>query len=69
MSKNGLNISYNDIMRLDTITIDLVPEKKGLFIKHSEYLISSRKLNTTVKRRYNDFVTFHELLIVRFPYR
>lgn len=56
-------------MDTDSILIRLVPEKKGLILKHSEYEIMSRKYKTTVLRRYNDFVTLHSLLVTRFPYR
>lgn len=56
-------------METDNVVIRLVPEKKGLILKHSEYEISTRKYKTTVVRRYNDFVTLHSLLVSRFPYR
>ncbi|CAH0563473.1 unnamed protein product [Brassicogethes aeneus] len=60
---------YADIVQLDTINIELMPEKKGLFLKYSEYIVSSRRFNRQVTRRYNDFVALHELLLNRFPYR
>uniref|UniRef100_A0A1B0CKB2 Putative sorting nexin-8 n=1 Tax=Lutzomyia longipalpis TaxID=7200 RepID=A0A1B0CKB2_LUTLO len=53
----------------DVILVTLVPEKKGLFLKHSEYEISSRNYKCSVARRYNDFVNLHNLLVTRFPYR
>lgn len=28
-----------------------------------------QRYKTTVLRRYNDFVAFHELLMIRYPYR
>lgn len=64
-----LGMSYSDITQLDTISIELVPEKKGIFLKHSEYIVSSRRFNSKVTRRYNDFVALYELLLNRFPYR
>lgn len=64
-----LGLTYNDIVQLDGITVDLVPEKKGIFLKHSEYLVSSERFMSTVTRRYNDFLALHELLCARFPYR
>lgn len=64
-----LSASYNDIKQLDTINIDLVPEKKGIIIKYSEYLVSSRRFGSKVTRRYNDFLALYELLLARFPYR
>lgn len=32
-------------MDLDIITVQLVPEKKGLFLKHSEYEVSNLYLD------------------------
>ncbi|KAJ8678592.1 hypothetical protein QAD02_014379 [Eretmocerus hayati] len=64
-----LNLTYTDICNLDTIEINLVPEKKGIFLKHVEYQVTSRRFNSMVYRRYNDFVSLHELLLARFPYR
>lgn len=64
-----LGLTYSDMVQFDTITVDLVPEKKGIFLKHSEYQVSSKRFMSTVTRRYNDFVALHELLLARFPYR
>jgi sorting nexin-8 len=64
-----LGLTYTEITQLDTISVELVPEKKGLFLKHSEYLVSSRRFNSKVTRRYNDFLALQELLLNRFPYR
>lgn len=64
-----LGLTYLEITHLDTITIELVPEKKGIFLKHSEYIVLSKRFNSKVSRRYNDFVALHELLLARFPYR
>ncbi|XP_022905142.1 sorting nexin-8-like [Onthophagus taurus] len=64
-----LNLTYLDITQLETINIELVPEKKGIFLKHSEYIVSSQKRGVKVTRRYNDFVALYELLLSRFPYR
>lgn len=64
---NGFN--YTNVVELDTINIELVPEKKGLFLKYSEYIVTSKKFNRKVTRRYNDFVALQELLLNRFPYR
>ncbi|KAL1494219.1 hypothetical protein ABEB36_009848 [Hypothenemus hampei] len=61
--------SYQKLSELDSVTVHLVPEKKGLFLKHSEYLVTSKKCNSKVTRRYNDFVALQELLLNRFPYR
>nr|CAI5853596.1 unnamed protein product [Callosobruchus analis] len=62
-------INYNAIVQLDIINVHLVPEKKGLILKYSEYIITSKRFNSKVTRRYNDFVALKELLLNRFPYR
>ena len=36
-----LNYSYKDLVGLDSVAINLVPEKKGLLLKHVEYEIKS----------------------------
>ncbi|KAK9681210.1 PX domain [Popillia japonica] len=64
-----LGLSYLDITQLDTINVELAPEKKGIFLKHSEYIVTSQRCNSKVTRRYNDFVALYELLLSRFPYR
>ena len=37
-----LNLTYSDICNLDTIEVNLVPEKKGIFLKHVEYQVTSK---------------------------
>ena len=37
-----LDISYTDICKLDTIEVNLVPERKGIFLKHVEYQVTSK---------------------------
>lgn len=37
-----LNLTYTDICNLDTIEVNLVPEKKGIFLKHVEYQVTSK---------------------------
>ncbi|XP_072382881.1 sorting nexin-8-like [Diabrotica undecimpunctata] len=61
--------NYSNITKRDSISVHLVPEKKGLFIKYSEYVVTSERFKTKVTRRYNDFVALKELLLNRFPYR
>ncbi|XP_014288767.1 sorting nexin-8 [Halyomorpha halys] len=60
---------YKNIESIDDIDVDIIPEKKGLFIKHVEYVVTSKRFSSQVFRRYNDFVAFYELLLCRFPYR
>ncbi|UYV75916.1 SNX8 [Cordylochernes scorpioides] len=64
-----LGLTYPEVCTLDSITLELVPGKKGLFLKHVEYEVTSQRYKTTVERRYTDFVALHELLLQRFPYR
>lgn len=61
--------NYQKIIEIDSIIVQLVPEKKGLFLKYSEYLVASKRFGSKVTRRYNDFVALHEVLLNRFPYR
>ncbi|CAI5791866.1 sorting nexin-8 isoform X1 [Podarcis lilfordi] len=58
-----------ELLSKDTVQVELIPEKKGLFLKHVEYEVSSKRFRCSVYRRYNDFVVFHEMLLQKFPYR
>ncbi|KXJ75730.1 hypothetical protein RP20_CCG011141 [Aedes albopictus] len=51
------------------IVVKLVPEKKGVFLKYSEYEVKSKSHDTVVRRRYKDFVTLYTYLMERYPYR
>ncbi|CAB4019749.1 sorting nexin-8-like [Paramuricea clavata] len=64
-----LGLKYEQLVAMDTISVDLVPEKKGILLKHNEYSIHSEKYKTTVHRRYKDFEALFDLLLARFPYR
>lgn len=66
---SSTGFDYLGISQMDIINIHLVPEKKGLFLKYSEYIVTSKRFNVKVTRRYNDFVALKELLLNRFPYR
>nr|XP_033819230.1 sorting nexin-8 [Geotrypetes seraphini]XP_033819232.1 sorting nexin-8 [Geotrypetes seraphini]XP_033819233.1 sorting nexin-8 [Geotrypetes seraphini]XP_033819234.1 sorting nexin-8 [Geotrypetes seraphini]XP_033819235.1 sorting nexin-8 [Geotrypetes seraphini] len=61
--------TLQDLLGRDTVQVELIPEKKGLFLKHVEYEVSSQRFESSVYRRYNDFVVFHEILLKKFPYR
>ncbi|XP_066246179.1 sorting nexin-8-like isoform X1 [Euwallacea similis] len=65
----SISRSYHKLIEIDCVSVQLVPEKKGLFLKYSEYLVTSKRFACKVTRRYNDFVALHELLLNRFPYR
>lgn len=36
------HLRYCDLVRIDNIDVQVIPEKKGVFMKHVEYLISSK---------------------------
>ncbi|XP_076373078.1 sorting nexin-8-like [Tachypleus tridentatus] len=64
-----LGMTFEEICALETVEVTVVPEKKGLFLKHVEYEVTSQKFKSVVQRRYNDFVSFHEMLLQKFPFR
>lgn len=65
----SVNNNYQKLVSIDIVNVQLVPEKKGLFLKYSEYIVTSKRFGYKVTRRYNDFVALQELLLNRFPYR
>ncbi|XP_053607266.1 sorting nexin-8-like isoform X2 [Plodia interpunctella] len=67
---NSLDIiTFEDLEATDVISVELVPERKGLILKHCEYFVSSRRHGTTVTRRYNEFVQLYDVLYAKYPYR
>uniref|UniRef100_A0A4X1TIY8 Sorting nexin-8 n=1 Tax=Sus scrofa TaxID=9823 RepID=A0A4X1TIY8_PIG len=64
-----LSLTLQELLARDAVQVELIPEKKGLFLKHVEYEVSSQRFKSSVYRRYNDFVVFHEMLLQKFPYR
>lgn len=64
-----LNTNYEQMVAQDSIRVALVPEKKGIILKHVVYEVSSQRYQSRVERRYNDFVTLFDILVQRFPYR
>ncbi|XP_057343440.1 sorting nexin-8 isoform X3 [Manis pentadactyla] len=64
-----LSCSLQELLARDTVQVELIPEKKGLFLKHVEYEVSSQRFRSSVYRRYNDFVVFQEVMLQKFPYR
>ncbi|KAG7269598.1 hypothetical protein CRUP_028650 [Coryphaenoides rupestris] len=61
--------SLDRLLARDNVQVELIPEKKGLFLKHVEYQVTSQHHKISVYRRYTDFDVFHELLVQRFAYR
>ena len=39
---NMLGYNYQELCELDSIHVELVPEKKGILLKHVEYEVTSR---------------------------
>ncbi|XP_072299114.1 sorting nexin-8a isoform X2 [Eucyclogobius newberryi] len=64
-----LSQTLDQLLSRDTIQVEPIPEKKGLFLKHVEYQVTSQRYKISVYRRYNDFDVFHEVLLQRFAYR
>ncbi|XP_050560848.1 sorting nexin-8 isoform X1 [Spodoptera frugiperda] len=62
-------VTFAELEATDVISVELVPERKGLILKHCEYYVSSRRHGTTVSRRYNDFVQLYDILYAKYPYR
>ena len=56
-------------LELDTITIEPVPQKKGIILRHVEYNVKSDSFRSEVTRRYSDFQALGDLLIYRFAVR
>ncbi|KAK2893628.1 sorting nexin-8a isoform X1 [Channa argus] len=61
--------TLDNLLARDTVHVELIPEKKGLFLKHVEYQVTSQRYKISVYRRYSDFDVFHEVLLQRFAYR
>ena len=55
---NVLGYNYDELVGLDTVNVELVPEKKGIILKHNEYHVSSkvRKRKYAVNNDYYDFL-------------
>ncbi|XP_038211760.1 sorting nexin-8-like [Zerene cesonia] len=69
MSINLEEVTFEDLEATDVISVELVPERKGLILKHCEYFVSSRRHGTTVTRRYNEFAQLYDVLAAKYPYR
>ena len=41
-SPNVLGFSFKELCELDTVKVELLPEKKGLILKHVEYEVTSQ---------------------------
>ena len=61
---NVLGYNYDELVSLDTVDVELVPEKKGIILKHNEYHITSkvRKRENAVNNDYYDFLFYSVFL-------
>ena len=60
-----LGYTYSELCDLDTVKVELVPEKKGIILKHLEYEVTSRvcvvQISTVIS------VKFGTLVCMRWP--
>ncbi|KAN0063613.1 Sorting nexin mvp1 [Thecaphora frezii] len=54
---------------VDEITVRLRSELEGFIIKHNVYVVTSELRNSSVVRRYSDWVWLAECLVKRYPFR
>ncbi|XP_019722004.1 sorting nexin-8a isoform X2 [Hippocampus comes] len=64
-----LSLNLDRLLNRDAVKVELIPEKKGLFLKHVEYQVTTLRYKMSVYRRYSDFDVFHEILLQKFAYR
>ena len=50
-----MSSSLSHGLELDTVKIELVPQKKGIILRHVEYSVKSDGFRSEVTRRYSDF--------------
>ncbi|KAI5281612.1 Sorting nexin mvp1, partial [Ascosphaera aggregata] len=54
----------------EIISIVMLPEKEGMFMfQHRNYEVKSSRRESSVIRRYSDFVWLHDCLIKKYPFR
>nr|KAJ3422907.1 Sorting nexin mvp1 [Polyrhizophydium stewartii] len=54
---------------LDTIELSVAPERGGFVFKHINYVLVSKLKNSSVLRRYSDFLWLADVLSKRYPFR
>ena len=42
VSPTTFGYTYSDLQKMDSITVQIVPEKKGMVFKYQEYLVESK---------------------------
>ena len=63
------DLSLKELLNIDRISVEILPEKKGYIKRHVEYDVHSSRFKSQVVRRYSDFHAFYEVLSWRFPNR
>ncbi|KAJ3167257.1 sorting nexin [Geranomyces variabilis] len=56
-------------MEVEHVKISLAPEKGGLVFKHINYILHSQTRQTSVLRRYSDFLWLLDVLVRKYPFR
>ena len=55
-----LGYTYSELCDLDTVKVELVPEKKGIILKHLEYEVTSRvcvvQISTVISVKFGTLV-------------
>lgn len=64
-----LGLVYDELRSMDDVSVTLVPEKQGVVFKHVEYIVESKAMKSSVRRRYKDFESLYEILLSKYPYR
>jgi hypothetical protein len=57
----------NHKLQNDLIKVTILPEKQGFVFKHVKYQL--QHLQTSVFRRYSDFLWLHDFLLKQYPFR
>lgn len=54
-----LSLTLAELLKKDTIKVELIPEKKGLFLKHVEYQVTSEvsEIGGGIKYRVYSFLS------------
>ncbi|KAJ3147931.1 Sorting nexin mvp1 [Geranomyces variabilis] len=56
-------------IEVEHVKISLAPEKGGLVFKHVNYILHSQTRQTSVLRRYSDFLWLLDVLVRKYPFR
>lgn len=66
----GEALPGNDMWKpLDDCTVEVSPRKIGLVFKHTNYSVTSSRWQTSVLRRYSDFLWLLNYLVAKYPFR